>query len=406
MHRRRFLTVGTTAISTMVAGCSSGTGTEGDSGTSGGGEASSTSDETGTGDSEQTTSKETTSNDTGSGGGGSYSVSMAPVGKVTLESPPKRVAQYFPGYADMAVALGHGDTTTSVGIKSRYHTDYYRQLEGVSVDKQSMTELVTDSGIDKEVFYELNSDLHMIDPQWLINNSAFAFKQADVNELTENVAPFLGNTIFRRTDSWHNYRYYSMYEAFEKVAKVFKQESKYEAFKSFHDKFIGQVKGKLPAASKRPNALLVFGDGDKPEEFSPYRLSDKGTNKKQFHDLGIKDALQGSDVKGLSTTDRGTIDFETMLEVDPQTLLIRGHEDKTAKQFQNTVVAFLKSHSIASQLSAVQNDMVFRGGPIYEGPVQNLFLTERFAKDLYPQTYTKRQLFDRQRVAEIINGNS
>ncbi len=47
---------------------------------------------------------------------------------------------------------------------------------------------------------------------------------------------------------------------------------------------------------------------------------------------------------------------------------------------------------------------MYRGGPIYQGPIQNLFLTERFATLLYPDSYDG-ELFDRERVAEIIGGD-
>ncbi|EMA70047.1 hypothetical protein [Halorubrum kocurii] len=54
-----------------------------------------------------------------------------------------------------------------------------------------------------------------------LNNSFFGLDDSNVEELTENVAPFIGNTTFRRTDGWHTYRHYTMYEAFEKVSAVF-----------------------------------------------------------------------------------------------------------------------------------------------------------------------------------------
>jgi iron complex transport system substrate-binding protein len=333
--------------------------------------------------------------------GAGRTVSMEPVGEITLDGVPENVANYFPGYADMAVALGHGDAINSAGVIDRYHIDHYEELDGVDIDKESLTELVTDSGIDKEVFYELDSDLHLIDPQWLINNGFFGFEQADVDELSENVAPFFGNTIFRRTDSWHDYRYYTMYEAFRKVADVFDEVDRYEAFAEFHDGFIADVQSNLPSADQRPNGLLCFAAGNEPEAFSPYRLTDKGTNKKQFRDLGITDALAGTGIEGLSTNDRGQIDYETMLEVDPDSILIRGHETKTREEFENTVLAFMENHDVASDLTAVQEGQVFRGGPIYAGPIHNLFLTERYAKLYFPESYSG-ELFDREELASII----
>jgi len=333
----------------------------------------------------------------------SYTVEMAPAGEVQFEQPPERVTHYFPDYADMAVALGHGDSIRSMGLPSRFHTGHYDELDGVNVDTDSITKLNGDSGIDKEVFYELDGDLHLIDPQWLINNSFFGLDGSDVEELAENVAPFVGNTIFRRTDEWHTYRYYTLYEAFEKVAEVHREGERFAQFKRLHDEFLADVRADLPSADDRPNALLTFASGNEPEAFYPYRVSDRGTNKKQFHDLGITDALADTGIEGLSTTDRGQIDYETMLEVDPDSILVRGHEDKSREEFVDTVLSFMKDHGTASELTAVQNDTVFRGGPIYSGPLHHLFLTERYATLYFPEVYSG-ELFDRDRVAGIVDG--
>jgi iron complex transport system substrate-binding protein len=334
-----------------------------------------------------------------------YTVEMEPVGTVEFDAVPEAWESYFPDYADMGVALGQADGLSAVGVKSRYHTRYYDELDGVSVDKSGITQLY-DEGIDKELYYELDNDVHLTDPRWLLENSFFGLEESDVEELIENVAPFIGNTIFRRTDPWHTYPYYTMYEAFEKVAQVFGQEDRYAAFASLHEAFLERIREALPLESERPAGLLCFAASDEPETFSPYRLADRGTNKKHFHDLGVTDALAGTGIEGLSTDDRGQIDYETMLEVDPEALFVRGHESKSREEFLDTVVAFMRDHGVASELQAVENDAVYRGGPIYQGPIQNLFVTERFATLLYPEAYTDEELFDRGRVADIINGDS
>jgi len=392
MDRRQLLTLGAGVLSGL-AGCNSASG-----------DSDETTTTTTTTAAEDTTTTGDTTTTTESG---SYSVSMEPVGEVTFESVPENWATYFPGYADMAVALGHGDGLNSVGAKSRYHTGYYEDLEGVSMDKSELTELY-DGGVGKEIFYALDSEFHLIDPNWLLNNFK-GWKRSDVEELVENLGPFLGNVIFRRTDPWHDYRYYTMYEAFEKVAAVFQATERYSQFKAFHDDYIGRITDRLPPESERPNAVLLWQAKDEPESFYPYRISPPsadgyGTNKKQFHDLGVMDALAGTGQKGLSTDDRGQVDYEALLEVDPDSVLLRGHEGKTRAEFENTVLAYMREHSVASSLTAVQNGAVFRGGPIYEGPIQNLFLTERFAKLYYPDTFTESRLFDRASVASIVTG--
>ncbi|WP_129115213.1 ABC transporter substrate-binding protein [Halegenticoccus tardaugens] len=381
MRRRELLGVGAGALTTALAGCTDAFGDSGNGGSNGDGNQSD-------GD--------------GSSDGESYTVSMVPVGEVEFDGVPERWVAYETGYGEMGIALGQVDGLAAVGEKDRFYTHYFDELDGVDVDLGSMTELINDSfQIDKELFYEIDADVHVIDPNWIVDGSSFGLEQEDVDEIAEGVAPFIGNTIFRRTDDWHDYEYYSMYEAFEKVAQVFQQQERYEAFKSIHDDYVEEVQSKLP--DERPAALLTYGDGDQPEEFSPYRVTDKGTDNKHLHDLGIEDALTGTGISGLSTTDRGTIDYEAMLEVDPDVILVRGHETKTAEEFQNTVVAFMKDHDVASELAAVQNDMVFRGGPIYQGPIQHLFVLERTAKDLFPDAF-EGELFDRNEVANVITG--
>ncbi|KOX92434.1 Fe3+-hydroxamate ABC transporter substrate-binding protein [Haloarcula rubripromontorii] len=337
----------------------------------------------------------------------SYTVSMAPAGEITFDSIPEKWATYYPGYADMGVALGLSDDLTGVGQPSEYYTEFYDAVPGVSVDSDSLTALWAD-GIDKEIFYELENDVHLISPENM--KRSFDWSDEDLAEITENVGPFIGNRIYRRSDEWHDHRYYTMYEAFEKVAQVFQKEDQYQTFKEFHDEFIADIQSQLPAESDRPSVLLTYEASDEPETFSPYRLDDRGTNKKQWHDLGVTDALANTSVEQLSAENRSELDFENLLTIDPEVLLIRGHEEKSASEFEETVLASLQDHTVASELTAVQNGRVYRGGLLWQGPVQNLFLTEQAAQQLYPDIFGEvtadEKLFDRQRVADIINGNT
>ncbi|WP_049899969.1 ABC transporter substrate-binding protein [Natrinema altunense] len=337
-------------------------------------------------------------------GSDSYSVSMEPMGSVTFETVPERWVAYDGGYADMAVALGQADGLAGLGGANRYYTDVYDELPGVTVDRdvlESYPEVRT-----KEEFYELDSDVHLYDPQMLIN--WFGWDDADIDEITSMVAPFVGNLIFRRSDEWHDYRYYTLYEAFEKVAAVFQQRDRYEAFRELHTAFIASVQERLPPADDRPSVFLTFEGSEEPETFSPYRLDDEGTSKKQWRDLGIHDALAGTGTENLSTTNRGKLDYENLLEIDPAVILIRGHERKSATEFRDTVLDYMQRHPVGSELTAVQNGRVYRGGYLNQGPIHNLFLTERAAKQLFPEEFGDvtgdEHLFDRQEVADIING--
>jgi len=63
----------------------------------------------------------------------------------------------------------------------------------------------------------------------------------------------------------------------------------------------------------------------------------------------------------------------------------------------------------ASELTAVRTDPFYRDGPVYSGPLHNLFMIERYAQGYFPETFgdmtDNEQLFDRQRVADIVNGD-
>ena len=366
---------------------------------------------TGSRDPTPTTAAETTAGTptgTGTATDGSYTVSMEPIGEVTFESVPERWIAYDGGYADMGVALGKADGMTGVGSAARYYTYVYDELPGVSVDRERLAQNdLGEAGMSKEMFYELANDVHLMDPQMLVN--WFDWSRRDVAEIALNVGPFVGNLIFRREDEWHDYRYYTLYEAFEKVARVFGEEERYRAFESLHDEFVAGVQARLPPADERPNVLLVYEGSDEPEEFSPYRLDDRGTSKKQWRDLGVADALADTDVQGISTTDRGRIDYETMLQIDPDVILLRAHERKSAAEFRDTVLAFMREHPLARELAAVRNGRVYRGGSLFQGPIHNLFLTERAAKQLYPGEFGEvtgdARLFDRERVAAIVAGD-
>jgi iron complex transport system substrate-binding protein len=399
--RRKYLAYGGAVIGGgLLAGCAgdagSGDGSEptGTETTAPAGTATAESDDA---DSAETGTTTATAEDT-------YSVAMAPVGEVTFESPPETWVAYDGGYADMAVALGRADGIAGIGYAERYYRSVYDELPGVDVPEEPLAEFPQVR--TKEEFYELDADVHLYDPGMLIN--WFDWDQSDVDEISEKVAPFFGNLIFRRSDEWHDYRYYTLYEAFEKVAAAFQARDRYEAFAAFHDEFVGGIREQRPPEEERPRVFLTYEGTDEPSTFSPYRLKDRGTSKKQWRDLGVKDALEGTDVANLSTTNRGELDYENLLEVDPDVILVRGQERKSAQEFRDVVLGYMRDHPVGSELTAVENGRVYRGGYLNQGPIQNLFQTERAAQQMYPDVFGEvtgdEQLFDRQRVADIVNG--
>ncbi|WP_089649838.1 ABC transporter substrate-binding protein [Halobacterium hubeiense] len=329
---------------------------------------------------------------------GSYTVTMEPVGTVEFESVPETWVPYTADYADMGVALGHGDDMAAIGVKARYGTHLYDDLPGVSVNKDDLTEL-WENGTGKEIYYELDADVHVTDPNFMVNR--LQWSEGDVEEISDSVAPFFGNTIFSRAYDWHDdYPYYSLYEAFEKLAAVFQERERFEAFQRLHEDVLATVEERLP--EETPDIALLYPAEVPPESFYPY-LVGGGTQSKHWNDLGVGDALAEHGVTD-AQAGGGTIDFETLLEIDPDALAIRLQGEIPESYFEENIRSHLQSHDAASQLSAVQNDRVIYGGLTYQGPIIHLFQLERAAQGLYPEAFGGEQLFDRQRVANIVNG--
>jgi iron complex transport system substrate-binding protein len=396
--RRRFITsrLGV-AAGLSLAGCTGSTDEETTTTTAGGTTRQTTEAVT-------TTEGETTEDETteAAAEGESYSAEIQPVGEVTFESVPETWVANNGSWADMGIALGR-EPPEAVWLTPRYHTQYYDEIPGVSVDASGMVDLYSD-GVSKELFYELDADVHVIDPNFLTNRFK-GWDRGDVDEIAENVGPFFANSIFSTGYQWHeDYEYPSLYEAFEKLARVFQRTDRYEAFAALHDEFQSSLSNVVPPESERPSVAILWPQpADEPEAFSPYLIGE-GTSFKQWRDLGVTDALAETDIQDFHST-RGEIDYETLFEIDPDVLLLRGHEAKTAEEFRNTVLAYMKNHDLASTLTAVQNDDVYRGGPLYQGPITNLVVTERAARQVYPEVVGDRQLFDRQRVADVVNGD-
>ncbi|WP_207592382.1 ABC transporter substrate-binding protein [Halomontanus rarus] len=388
--RREYVTYGGAVVGGgLLAGCT------------GGGESESVSTETETEtetetrtgtprESESTTESETPTDEP-------YSVTMEPVGTVEFDDVPETWVPYTGDYADMGVALGQGDGLAAIGVRARFGSHLYDELPGVSVDGTDLEELWQD-GTGKEVFYELDADVHVIDPNFMINR--LQWRREDVDEIGTNVGPFVGNTIFSRVYDWHDYAEYTMYDAFEKMAQVFQERARYEAFERYHDEILADVRARLP--EETPDIAVLYPSDVPPESFYPY-LVGSGTQSKHWNDLNVGDALARNGVAD-AQAGGGEIDYETLLEIDPDAIAIRLQGEITREYFDREIRSHLHDHDIASELRAVRDDRVVYGGLTYQGPIIHLFQLERAARGLYPDEFGDEELFDRQRVADIVTG--
>jgi ABC-type Fe3+-hydroxamate transport system substrate-binding protein len=347
----------------------------------------------------------------------SYSVTMEPMGTVEFDETPETWLGDFGFAADIGVALGQFDGL--VGMTSWvWYTGFYDELPDVSVDAEDMQTTITrDAAVDKELYYELDPDLITVDPNRLL----WDLETEDINEIIENVAPFLGSAARRKRGAdfykWPDeepYRYYGLHEQLDIYGQAFQQQERAAAMAEIHRTTIEDVKSRLPAREDRPSIGLIHPTSPDPQNgsfsvYNPISEVEKTFGKKQYRDLGVVDAFAGQ-YDGAS---RMEADYELLLEQDPDAIVF--HFGVGNQEALPEIIESMQEDSLGSQLSAVQNDRLYMGGTAYQGPIINLFQTEMLAKQLYPEEFGEwnglgetpedEQLFDRQRVADIVNGD-
>ncbi|WP_459190668.1 ABC transporter substrate-binding protein [Halosimplex sp. J119] len=391
----------------LLAGCAGESGSDGESD---GGGSTDTPTETVTATTTETNaSDDSTATATPTPEDESYAVTMEPMGTVEFDDPPENWVSYLSTYGDMGIALGKADSLQGLWDPEGMPNVFYDALPGVDVSFEDVSPISGGGQFDKEIFYELDADVHLFDPNWL-GVLADDWGEDDIKEVATGVGPFLGNYIRRRGADWHDYEYYSLYEAFEKVADAFDERERYEALAEVHDEMLATVEETLPPAEDRPTVGLVsvnshFDEGT----FYTYPVQD-GNNHKQYRDLQMRGAFDDH-IEG----NYGEFDYEQLLEVDPDAIVFQyGFSHVSTEGFESRMET-LREDSIGSQLSAAQNDRLYRGGTSYQGPIINLFQTEAAARQFYPDAFGEWDgmetllegeltLFDRQRVSDIVNG--
>jgi iron complex transport system substrate-binding protein len=310
----------------------------------------------------------------------------------------------------MGIALGQLDGLQGLIFTENWPLGFFDHLPDVDVSFDGVAQLMGDGGIDKESFYELDADVHLMDPNF-ISLLDDTWTDADYEEVATNVGPIVGNSIRRRGEDWHDYRYYSLYEAFEVVADVFQERERYEALKSVHDGLIADIESRLPDQAERPTVGLLSVNSDfENGTFYAYPVND-GNGHKQYRDVEMRGAFDDAIEGGYAEWD-----YEQILEVDPDALLFQyGFSHVSAGEFERRMDA-MREDPVGKQLTAVQNDRLYRGGTSYQGPLINLFQTEAAAKQFYPDAFgewngietlsdPEARLFDYRRVADIVNGD-
>jgi len=353
----------------------------------------------------------------------SYTVTMEPMGAVEFDSVPERWMTWSTDYADIGLVLGQMDGLSGMLRIGHWSTGngggalgFVNSLSGVEFDPSNLPTLVQGNEFDVEVFYEVDAEVHIMDPRIAAQSAGGEDRIAEVRE---RVGPFVGSRLrFQLGDIFEaDSRLYSLYEATEKMAEVFQERERYEAIKQLHDEFIADIQSRLPQENERPDVAVV-SSGSNPGEIgiAPSKLYGEriGTETKQYRDLGVTDLFEEAYPDNQSYA---IVDAEALLEVDPDVII--GQDGilryGTQEQFRANMVAAFEEDEVVSEVTAVKNNEIYIGGTYYQGPIINLFQTEMLAKQLYPGEFGEyrgpfevpedEQLFDRQKISDIINGN-
>ncbi|WP_058992469.1 ABC transporter substrate-binding protein [Haloarcula sp. CBA1127] len=345
----------------------------------------------------------------------SYEACIEPVGCQTFESVPETYIVNNGEWADMAFALGKRDGfLTSTNMIPGFLFEPF----GLDVPPRSETESMSAVSWDKEIFYEREPDVILMDPNYMHGTGwDDSWDEADTQEISENVAPFFGNNILRRRD-FHDYKLYSLYEAFERLAELFQERERYEAMVSVHDDLQKEIQSRLPSDGGQPTIGLV-NSATNPSEgtFYPMNTDADGIEMKPYQDLGIESSFTPELVES------GTIDYEQLLDVDPEIIVVHwgikttGDTDSfSSSAFHKQFVEPMETDPVGSQLKAVEEGNIYPGAFGSQGPLVNLLQTEMVAQQLYPEEFGEfeperfpevaddKQLFDRQRVKDIVQG--
>jgi iron complex transport system substrate-binding protein len=287
---------------------------------------------------------------------------------------------------------------------------FYDQLPDTNIPAASeVTNIRGGGSISVELFYELDADLHLIDPR--LPRFYFKWSDNDVEEVGENVAPFFGS--FARRKLPRDYEFYTLYEVFDRVADVFHRQGRYEAFVDLREDVQARIDERLPPASERPDVALLAG-GSEPSKGKFFAMDPTRLGYETFHyrDLGVGNALTEytDQTEGVFTQ----IDYEALADADPEQIFFHWRLRTPREQFEEGFVQPMREHPVGSEVTAVQEDRVFRGGTAEQGPILSLFQTELLATQQYPDAFgafpgfgeqPDEPLFERQRVGDIINGN-
>lgn len=278
-------------------------------------------------------------------GSGHYPVTVENCGtKTTYDKAPRRVVTNDIGIADIMFALGLEDHMAG------YVTPEYRgDIDAVAwKDAYAKVPWLSKKAITKEIALDARADL--VFAGW---NYGFG----EDSGVTPASLKKLGIGSYVLTESCRNGTdggrdrargvmppLDALYTDLRTLGKIFDVEDRAEALVTKYRKQVADAQAKAPAEGERPSVFLYDGGQDKPltsgRFAGPHDIITKAGGDHVMKDL--KDSWT-------------TVGWETVVERDPDVIVINDYGTPTAEQKKS----FLKSYAPLKNVSAIKNDRIY-----------------------------------------------
>ncbi|GAA0450308.1 ABC transporter substrate-binding protein [Streptomyces sp. NPDC046215] len=273
---------------------------------------------------------------------GHYPVTVENCGvKTTFDKAPQRVVTNDVGIAEIMFALGLEDH-----MAGYVAPDYKGDRESVPwKDGYQKVKWLSKKEITKEIVLDAKADL--VFAGW---NYGFG----EGNNFTPDSLKKLGIGSYLLTESCRNNGsaksrgvmppLEALYTDLATLGKVFDVEDRAAKLVAGFKKQVADAQARIPADGKKPSVFLYDDGRDKPLTSGVYAGP---------HDIITK---AGGDHVMKDLKDSWTsVSWETVVERDPDVIVINNYGDVTAEQKK----AFLKSYGPLANVSAVKNDRIF-----------------------------------------------
>ncbi|WP_431783082.1 ABC transporter substrate-binding protein [Streptomyces chumphonensis] len=277
----------------------------------------------------------------GKGGGGHYPVTVTNCGEEkTFDAAPERVVTNDVGITEIMFALELEDHMAGYVMRDRHG-----ETSGVPwADGYEKTEWLGKESISKEI--AVGADADLVFAGWNYGfNEAEGFTPATLEKLgidsyllSESCRNGAGKArgVMSPLDA--------LYTDLRNLGKIFDVEDRAEKLVADFEERVAAVREQAPEGEDRPRVFLYDDGRDKP--LTSGRFAGP-------HDIITK--AGGDHVMSDLEDSWVTVGWETVVERDPEIIVINDYGDVTAEQKEE----FLKSFGPLKNVSAIKNDRIF-----------------------------------------------